>query len=554
MDSEDGDFKPESSLRRRVRIENERDKGLLAPLRRWKRNTFLPIQENEKYQQLYRFWQSPAARFGSIVLIALLMLALVYSGRGFLHGLYWWWRGSPIILAFLVGAAGMIAVRNWIGNVNGMFGLLLRGGLAAALFFAPFFGYLALMEPMADVQIIDALNSTELASPPASLDVRYVALEVAQTVGGSMMADSRFNAGDVDPFDYAGRLSYSVPRVPNGFYNRYFGHPNGIMLIEANNTELKPDTRIIEQEFMYGEGMGWFAKSSIYYQIYSRHWWCDVPEVYYLPIGSDLVQMAPYLEYDFSNWVFVPRWAGVFVFHANGTIEQLSKEQAISDPRFFGHRLFPEKMARNIAEAWYAKGGIWNSFTTHVDMAVIDDPSGSNNIMPYLMPTTMGDAWVVAYKPYSSNTDAVYKIQYVDARTGDVRTYNVVGEGWIGPNKAVEIAKNLHRMWDWNTFGAVEALPVFTKRGEFFWQVSLVNAQSKTALVETVLVNGKTQALYQFTSYASLKQFLDTGKYVPAGTEEQAQGPNVAEMTLAQLGDMVLKIYQRIMELSSQTA
>jgi hypothetical protein len=490
-----------------------------------------------------------------LVLVCLLFLA--FGFRGFLHPLFWVMRGWIMLVLFAFAGVLFFATRGWMNKSRSLAGCCFRVCIILALALSPSIIYLAVLEPLTGVAVLGEINSTTMDSLPPMLDTRYTALDVAKSVGESMMADSRYNAGDIDPFDSGGKLSYSVPRVPNGLYNSYYGHPNGIMLVEPNLTTTKPDIRIIEQQFEYGEGMGWLCKNSIYYQVYIRHWWCEIPEIYYLPIGGELVGIAPYLEYKFQSWVFVPHWAGVFVFHGDGRIERLSKEQALNDTRFAGQRLYPESMARIIADSWQYQRGIRNAFLEHVDMAMIDDPISSDNQMPYLMPITNGgvksDAWVNVFKPSGSNTDAVYKVQYIDARNGDVKTYSVIGQGWIGPNKAIEIVKNLHKMWDWNTFDPVEALPVFSKTHKFFWQVSLINTKSKMSMVETVLVDGKTLELYEFANYQSLKRFLDTGVYIPIGAEEQKASLDITQMSLSQLGETLQKVQARIMDLAAAT-
>jgi hypothetical protein len=96
---------------------------------------------------------------------------------------------------------------------------------------------------------------------------------------------------------------------------------------------------------------------SLTWRAYRRHFFTRVMERVIVPLrGGGAVAVAPYIGFK-GFPVRHPFWQGVYVLHQDGRLEDLTPRQALarSDLAASGH-LFPEKLARDIAEA-YGYGG-----------------------------------------------------------------------------------------------------------------------------------------------------------------------------------------------------
>jgi hypothetical protein len=436
-------------------------------------------------------------------LVALAAVALIWVWRPLFHSVVFdaIYLGLPIIILFalvIVAALVLISARSTTRKAIGI--------LAVLLFALLLVGYLISMGPLTGSALISSIQPTELNGLPETDNIRYLPVEVAETIAQATTTNSLYNIGDIDPFDYRRELSFVAPRIPNGPWNWLYGNANGILIVSSNTSMEKPDVRIIEESFKYGEGMG--ITDSVYWQFYATDFMCDVPEVYYIITDAgELIALAPYIKYDFRFPVFVPYWGGVFVTHPDGQIENLDPGQAVSDPRFKNQRLYPETLARWIGESWQYRNGILNAWFTHNDQAELNDPDDAVNKMPYLLPTNEGVVWFNGFKPHG-NAQSIYKIQFIDARTGAVSIYNIPSvNNWIGPNKAIQFVKTAFPTLEWaENIKAIEPRPI-VHQGVLYWQISITNSQF-AGLSKTALVNCDTQQVISFDNLKGLNDFL----------------------------------------------
>jgi hypothetical protein len=284
------------------------------------------------------------------------------------------------------------------------------------------------------------------------------------------------------------------------------------MVIYSNGSQ-----KILEQKFKYGEGM--IFTDRISWVLAWKHYLSYVPDVYYVmdENTSELLIMAPYIGYQFEFPVMVPFWKGIMVIHANGEIEDLSPKEAIADARFKNQRLYPEKLARYIGDAWQYKNGIWNTVGLvgkHQNQAVLADVSGDvGNKMPYLMPSGKGVSWVSVFKPYGES-ESIYKIMYIDAHNGSIAMYDIPAEKNLGgPSRAVSYVKTKFLQYDWeNQAAAIEPRPVVVDN-VIYYQISITN-KAFNGLQSTVLVDSNinlndNKQVLEFATYGELRAFLD---------------------------------------------
>jgi hypothetical protein len=206
---------------------------------------------------------------------------------------------------------------------------------------------------------------------------------------------------------------------------------------------------------------------SLQWHAYDRHWLTRVQDAVLVPgADGDAVAVAPYLRYT-GFPVRRPVWAGVYVYHQDGRMEDLTPQQALARPELArSGRLYPERLARAVADA--------------DPRTEISDPSG--NPQPYL--TNLGDneeRWVTVGHPADddSTASAVY---LTDGATGRMGVWT--------PPRGTRLLSNAgaaaltHRLpLEWETTDddgddvwvrkVVEPTPVFAS-GRLYYLVSIV--------------------------------------------------------------------------------
>jgi hypothetical protein len=217
--------------------------------------------------------------------------------------------------------------------------------------------------------------------------------------------------------------------------------------------------------------------------------------------GGRAIAVAPYLGYR-GFPVRRPYVRGVYVVHQDGTLEDLTPQQAMRRPELVrSGRLFPERLARRIAAA-YGYGP---------RPTAIDDPPG--NPQPYL--TNLGDGqvdWVTVGHPRGDDT-TVSAVFLTDAARGITRVWHAPpGVHLLSNQGAVALAHQLDIPWDREdlTDGdetlryAVEPTPVFA-RGRLFYVVSIVPDRDYLHTPEpvdrTVVVDAERRAIAEVVNH-----------------------------------------------------
>lgn len=355
------------------------------------------------------------------------------------------------------------------------------------------------------VYIAAQMSPEVITQLPETERVRFVPIEVAETLAQNKQEDSRLAVGDMDPIDFNGNFLWVAPRVPNGFVNSFVHRMDGFMVVDEDT-----NLTVVRQSFRFGEGM--LLHHWIGWQLLMRDYWAKYPEFFYLPVETDggYLGVAPYIGYRFQFPVQVPYWAGVMVFHSDGTIEDLTVEQALSDSRFEGQRLFPEELARYQAASWAYKEGILNAWFTHHDQVEIPRLVHSENQMPYLLP---GNIWMIAAEP-TGPSQSVFKIFFFDAHTGSLKLYELDPDhAMIGPNVAWGYAKagtQAGYVWaesgEGGTYLIIEPRPAIND-GALRWMYT-VTVRQQTGISLTILVGGQDEVLH-FCSRRSLERWLE---------------------------------------------
>ena len=193
-----------------------------------------------------------------------------------------------------------------------------------------------------------------------------------------------------------------------------------------------------------------------------------------------------------------PVFGGVFVVHPDGRIEDLSPDEARERPEIVASgRLFPEKLARKIQDAYAYKRGIANRFFTHTEQTQITDTE--DNHQPYLIDFGAGGSkWVTVAEPFG-RAFAVNAIFLTDTITGKTQVWRVPrGTSLTGNRRALETVRSVSipgvvfsdqktQSAGGGRFRTVEPRPAFVA-GRLVYLISIIpesaNSVSKTVIVD----------------------------------------------------------------------
>ncbi len=240
----------------------------------------------------------------------------------------------------------------------------------------------------------------------------------------------------------AGRLSWTSVRDPEGLFRILTRPTRGVMSVDA--TSSRPRARFAgpgyDANFRFGPGMR--ISENIRWQIYKwRCYTCDIAELIGLPAPGGPLIVAPYLRYEGSWFVRRPVFGGVYVVHPSGRIDDLSPRQALRDPvlRASG-RIVPEKLARQIADAYGLKRGVANRLFVHEEELHVADTE--QNRQPFFEDLArIGTQWVTTLKPRGQKF-ATAAIMTTDALSGRTRIWHTPRhQSLIGNQRALDIVR-----------------------------------------------------------------------------------------------------------------
>lgn len=459
------------------------------------------------------------------------LATLVCGGLGLWFTRPWWqplwfhlfYKNLPfwiMTLALFVGALILYLVANSSKkksvkkkSVNGW----VFFGPALGCFFVLLLVLSILGSPITNCKIYQSLKPEVIAQLPETTEIRYLPMEIARAYGQNKIQESEITLGDTDPIIYeGGKLDWVAVRIPNGAFRTMTKQADGFALIRSDGS-----VKMISQPMKYGEGM--IVEDNIIWQLRLKRYWVDIPEIYYV-FGEkgEVVGVVPYIKYRMDFPVMVPYWGGVFLFHPDGTIEDLTPEEAQALPYMRGQRLFPEKLARIQVESWAYKYGIWNAWADHKDQTEIPTVEHSSNQMPYLLPTAEGPKWFVATEP-QGKAFGIFKIFFVDAHDGKFQLMELTRESALtGPNRVWDYIRSALPDYKWGEITMLEPRPL-VKDGILYWMVSLTSVSgdlslSYGAVTETVLVSAQTNQIMSFRTEERLRAFLRGEVGIPEPT------------------------------------
>jgi hypothetical protein len=497
----------------------------------------IKVDEIKKYLNSIRRRLSSVGRVRLLVglAVALFFVWLISPAfHGLIMALYVNW---PFFLVTLGG--GLLAIYLWnIGDKD-------PAKLVAFIAVVAAVAYIFTAAPLRDLKYLDSIEPNEIEEMPDTTGVRYLPYEVAARYGQNTQDDSTLVLGDFEPLDNEeGGIDWVAPREPNGVWNSLINNQDGATIIKPDGS-----AELVSQEFKRGEGMA--LHRNVAWTLKRERFFVDHTNQYYVLHDDELLGLVPYVSYKFSFPVMIPQWGGVMVVHPDGEVEDLSPEEATTDGRFEGERLYPEQLARKVGDVWKYRNGYWNTWSAHEDEAVIpeigatDEDNGSagkeakkstgassanqvsTNQMPFLIPTEEGPQWFLAAEPYGSSF-SMYRAIYINAHDGEVAYFRPdTGSALIGVNKALDYARATFPNYQWGRNAILLEPRPIVKDETLYWMATITNADT-AGVNKTVMVNSAEQGeVTVLESYEDVMAFVegeDTGRTV----EVEGDGPSGA--------------------------
>ena len=334
-----------------------------------------------------------------------------------------------------------------------------------------------------------------------------------QTRGEVSYRQHRLGTSDIARME-DGRLAWSYPIQPNGFRNRLFENQRGVALSDMTRIEDRELQLYDDTDFVHGEGM----------LLHRGARWNLVQSDFWAQYRDDPIEFVhdgqPYLAYPKTGheWHWgplphtTPNWAGVALVHPDGTIEQLSPEEARDNEILDGQRLYPLYNTERKMESLRYRNGIINQMGTigahKNEVHVADLPAGAGNSQPFVIDLEGEQmSYVVAMEPFGEDTRGLDEVWFTDADTGELRFFGTEGDTLTGPERAMGIVRSEDSQTGWgDNFVVVEPVPV-TIDNEFWWHSKVVPVDN-TAITRNVFVSAETGEAVSLQTTDAVKQFI----------------------------------------------
>ena len=480
--------------------------------------------------------------------VALVALAALWLVRPIWHGVAMFVWTAPLVWlpSLVVLAAGGVLLRrsqrSWRTLDDLRAGVRPPAWLLAfpALAFVLFVLGAALNGPLVGRAIVNATAYEAIDGLPPGGIVRLVPREVAEQNASSAFNSPTETLTNFRIVNTADGLVWTALRTPQGAFRIFTKKSEGLVELDAENTARK--LRQVDARLQIAPGLQ--ITDNLRWRLLKRRFLVRLEEPVGIPTPAGVRLVVPYLTYK-GILIRRPVLGGVFVVAPDGTIEDLSPQEAARRPELArSGRIFPDTQARRIQDAYQYRRGIWNAWFVHEDQTRVTDTE--TNRQPYLVDFRaggLGPQWVTVAEPYG-RAFAASAIFLTDAVTGRTRIWRVPRRTSLSGNRrALQAVRTVAipgvDFGDGSpgsgNFRVVEPRPVFVQ-GRLVYLASII-PNSANAVSKTVVVDAETNKLVAIfdndrdpQAEEKTRRYTDTGE-VPAeaaapgaGTPAPAQG------------------------------
>lgn len=500
------------------------------------------IEEALRYlaRQLRRLRGSSPRTFGGVTLLVLVTVAAIgWYLRPWLHGVVYAAYTTPIFpVALLVGAALVAALRRRT-SVAGpqtvavvlLLTLIVGSGVTGLLA-----GERLGKSTLAASTGTDSLGETDPEMP------RVVPKSVAARYASNTLNFPQYRIVGSDVTVVGGTPYWSYALAPDGTYNYFTKRQHGTVLVDMTQQNAEVRTEVGD----LNRGIGAAFYNNYRFELLKRgEYLVDYGDPFMIVHEGDQYIAVPYSTPTF-HWLplpyTTPEWGGIALIDADGTVEDLTPQQARQHPALEGQKLYPFELTREKVAATKYRRGIVNTFTSHEDEIEVAPVPGEGNDQPFLVFTENGPEYIVAVEPYGE-AQGLKEIWTVDARTGEYEVYTP-DRSPFGARKAADYVRQAARTTDWNRFRPSEPLPVVVN-GRLYWQVRVVPGDS-SGIAYIAFVDARSSDVQEVSTTREVVAFLEGN--TPSVDASEAGGdrtPTIVVQRVAPNGTVVgtLEVY-----------
>lgn len=436
-----------------------------------------------------------------------LLFAAVWFLRPWLHGIIYTTVYSPMFL-LLVGGSLLVAlllffappIGETLGESMTSKGTVLGVAVGVLLVLSLGVGFIA--SPVEQRTIAEqTLDGVEIVDEPPAMNednprIAPRAVSDVQTDGTLSYPQHQLGASDIARAE-DGSLVWSYPIEPDQFRNQIQGNQIGLVHAEMTAMEDRTVQAYDEFEFTYGQNNRFWQNVEWQLKKQDGFWSAYQDDPYEFVHDGDAYMVYPKTGHEWQLTPFphtTPTWDGVALVHEDGTIEQLSPEEAQERPELQGQRLYPVSNTKTYAESLEYREGILNVLPAigQFENATVPAsmPAGVGNDQPFVVDLE-GEQMSYSYAlEVTGGGTGLAEIWFFDAETGTPVMYDTTDQNVFGPERAVGIARGTDTQTEWGPDGEAMAVePVLaTVDGSLYWHIK-VTTSDQTDVVRNIFVN-----------------------------------------------------------------
>jgi hypothetical protein len=287
-------------------------------------------------------------------------------------------------------------------------------------------------------------------------------------------------------------FGYAAPITPHGILNVFLTNNPGFMnLDDSLATDRDPTKRLVrlDDEQAVGPGMEWF--DNLQYALAKNDFFANYDVPHYLVLDDSkpnkLTLVVPKIKY---AWLWrLPYWGGVVIVHSDGTLEDLTAEQAKADPRLKGKWIYPMSLARHYVEIQnYGLGyGIFTPYWVIKGKLEVENLKGSNQF-PFLSQGMDDTTYLVTATKGQGTARGLQRMYFVNASNGN-GTFHQFGTHDVvyGANASQDRLTNIsgyqwyHEDGKGGTGQMIATEPVYIVRPDdstLYWKFTITNVKN----------------------------------------------------------------------------